>query len=105
MILAVTHDFSLIQITTTNCQLAILSISKLSIPDIQLILPVDPMAWATYPETAYREMLLCATSEGDLSFWATESDYHWVMTGRVATGKRHIRLARCSSAKKTVLGN
>jgi hypothetical protein len=94
----------LIQVTTTNCQLAILSVSKLSLPDVQLILPVDPMAWATYPETAYREMLLCASSEGVLSFWAPENDCQWVMTGRVPTGRHQIRLARCSSAKKTVLG-
>lgn len=104
LILAVTTEFTLLQITTNDYQLSIISNSKLSLPDVQLVLPVDPMAWATYPQTAYREMLLCTTSDGELSFWAPENESGWVMSGRVHTGKRQIRLARCSSAKKTVLG-
>ena len=104
MILAVTQDFTLIQISTLNSQLSMLSSTRLSLPDIQHVLPVDPMAWATYPEIAYGEVLLCATSGGELSFCTPENDQQWIMTGSVHTGRRDIRLARCSSAKKTVLG-
>lgn len=104
MILAVTKDFALLQININKCQLTIKSTFKLSLPTVSLVLPVDPMAWAAYPQPALREMILCATSDGELSFWAPESDNEWSCTGRVHTGRRKIRLARCSSAKKTVLG-
>jgi hypothetical protein len=55
-------------------------------------------------------VLVCASREGELSFWVPpgavgeKERREWTMTDVVHTERREIRLARCSSAKKTVLG-
>jgi hypothetical protein len=81
------------------------------------ILPVDPMAWSSHAQlSTERDVLVSISSEGLLSFWIPEdvasegSDENereggkWICTGSVHTGRKNIKLARCSSTKKTVLG-
>lgn len=77
------------------------------------ILPVDPMAWSSHLLSTDRDVLVSISSDGLLSFWIPEIESDslpesergkWRCTGSVHTGRRNIRLARCSSAKKTVLG-
>jgi hypothetical protein len=77
-----------------------------------MILPVDPMAWSNSfgrpnsgPGTEQRDMLLSLSDSGELAFWAPVSDKtsDWKCTGRVRTGRTGVRMARCSSAKKSVL--
>jgi hypothetical protein len=104
VIIAVTQDLRILQIRASKDRLEIISTSKFPLQDPHLILPVDPMAWATYPETIFREMFLCASSEGELTFWAPENETEWTRTGIVHTSRQKITMARCSSAKKTVLG-
>lgn len=82
-----------------------------------LILPVDPMAWGMKNEWVEHDALLSISEEGELAFWIPEdrqvinglstlNSGHsgWRCTGKVKTGRRPIRKARCSSAKKTALG-
>ncbi|KAJ3916631.1 RAVE protein 1 C terminal-domain-containing protein [Lentinula edodes] len=81
-----------------------------------LILPVDPMAWGMKNEWVEHDALLSISEEGELAFWIPEdrqvinglstlNSGHsgWRCTGKVKTGRRPIRKARCSSAKKTAL--
>lgn len=77
---------------------------------LSLIIPVDPMAWS-YSKGIRREqrhdVLLSISEDGDLAFWAFDNDdrhCEWVCSGLVRTGRSGYRLARCSSAKKTALG-
>ncbi|KAF7985328.1 hypothetical protein HWV62_6523 [Athelia sp. TMB] len=80
-----------------------------------MVLPVDPMAWAS--EMGARtphDVLLSVSDGGELAFWAleeafaqdgkAEAESEWKRTGSVRTGRKGIARARCSSAKKTVLG-
>ena len=70
------------------------------------ILPVDPMGWISShgPTGTERDVLLSVGRDGDLMFWVPEGKkISWRCTGRVRTGRTNIRMARCSSAKKTVL--
>lgn len=80
-----------------------------------MILPVDPMAWSGAGEgtletegPALHDVLLSVSADGQLSFWVTEdppkSSTGWKCTGTVTTNRSSIRMARCSSAKKTALG-
>ncbi|KAE9408257.1 WD repeat-containing protein [Gymnopus androsaceus JB14] len=81
-----------------------------------LIQPVDPMAWGMKNQWVEHDALLSISEAGELAFWAPEerdvvanvsgasmSSSGWRCTGRVKTGRRGIRKARCSSAKKTAL--
>ncbi|KAJ4485959.1 RAVE protein 1 C terminal-domain-containing protein [Lentinula aciculospora] len=81
-----------------------------------LILPVDPMAWGMKNGWVEHDALLSISEEGELAFWIPEDrqitnslsisnhdQSGWRCTGKVKTGRRHIRKARCSSAKKTAL--
>ncbi|KAJ3966484.1 RAVE protein 1 C terminal-domain-containing protein [Lentinula raphanica] len=77
------------------------------------ILPVDPMAWGMKNGWVEHDALLSISEEGVLAFWipedrqrnngASTDDQNWRCTGKVKTGRRQIRRARCSSAKKTAL--
>ncbi|OBZ78887.1 Regulator of V-ATPase in vacuolar membrane protein 1 [Grifola frondosa] len=66
----------------------------------KLILPVDPMAWSghygngIHSTSDAHDVLLSVSEEGELAFWCT---------GRVRTGRTGLRMAGCSSAKKSVL--
>ncbi|KAF5385516.1 hypothetical protein D9757_005413 [Collybiopsis confluens] len=84
-----------------------------------IIQPVDPMAWGMKNEWVEHDAVLSISEVGELAFWIPEerrvaalngasssshSDHPgWKCTGRVKTGRRGIRSARCSSAKKTAL--
>jgi len=79
----------------------------------RLILPVDPMAWSSHGLSIERDVLVSVSDDGVLSFWVPETESaiptkheksRWRCTGSVHTERKDIRLARCSSAKKTVLG-
>jgi len=51
-----------------------------------------------------RDVLLSVGSDGELMFWMPERKrVGWCCTGKVRTGRTNLRMARCSSAKKTVL--
>jgi hypothetical protein len=70
------------------------------------ILPVDPMGWISSrgPTAMERDVLLSIGSDGELMFWVPEGKrVGWRCTGKVRTGRTNLRMARCSSAKKTVL--
>ncbi|KAI0271408.1 WD repeat-containing protein [Gloeopeniophorella convolvens] len=67
------------------------------------IIPVDPMGWTSSRDVEH-DVLLSVSEEGELAFWVPdENGKGWRRTGRVRTGKTNISMARCSSAKKTVL--
>ncbi|EIN14095.1 WD repeat-containing protein [Punctularia strigosozonata HHB-11173 SS5] len=77
-----------------------------------MILPVDPMAWSTSfgqldasPGMDGHDTLLSLSESGELAFWVPDDDvaHQWRCTGRVKTGRKCVRIARCSSAKKSVL--
>lgn len=77
----------------------------LSSPSV-FILPVDPMGGVSSlgPAVMERDVLLSVDSDGELKFWIPEEKrIGWRCTGRVRTGRKNLRMARCSSAKKTVL--
>lgn len=64
------------------------------------------MGWVSSPGLAAmeRDVLLSVGSDGELMFWVPEGKgIGWRCTGSVRTGRKDIRVARCSSAKKTVL--
>jgi hypothetical protein len=70
------------------------------------ILPVDPMGWISSRGSTRLEqdVLLSVGRDGDLMFWVPErKGTSWRCTGRVRTARTNIRVAQCSSAKKTVL--
>ena len=73
---------------------------------VAFILPVDPMGWISSCDTAgmERDVLLSVGGDGEVMFWVPDGNgTGWRRTGRVRTGRASIRMARCSSAKKTVL--
>jgi hypothetical protein len=64
------------------------------------------MGWISSRDTAgmERDVLLSVGRDGELMFWVPDGNgTGWRRTGRVRTGRTNIRMARCSSAKKTVL--
>lgn len=64
------------------------------------------MGWISSRDTAgmERDVLLSVGRNGELMFWVPDGNgTGWRRTGRVRTGRTSIRMARCSSAKKTVL--
>ncbi|KAF9514679.1 hypothetical protein BS47DRAFT_1392270 [Hydnum rufescens UP504] len=104
------------------------SVSALPLPSPpSLILPVEPMAWAHQPlqhppdlisspiaspskhrynsSNTTQDTLVSVSDQGHLSFWIPEasSTQGWMCTGSIHTGQNGIRLARCSSAKKTAI--
>src|SRR6266851_5884203 len=87
--------------------LSLISQTALPLPSpAAFILPVDPMGWISSRGQAEMEkdVLLSVGRDGDLMFWIPEvKRASWRCTGRVRTGRTSIRMARCSSAKKTVL--
>lgn len=103
-------------------------------PNLKFIIPVDPMGWTdlyhtrtTTPNQAQVDALLSVNEDGDLAFWAPEdqpspsssrsdsrsnasdpipkpSQSFWKCTDSVRTGRKGLRVAACSSTKKSVLG-
>ena len=96
-----------------------------------LILPVDPMGWHQSTidwknNVPLQDMILTVSKSGVLEFWSPELGHHyegeqphaerhkagsrtdgdlpWKRTGIVRTGRENVSAARCSSRKKTVLG-
>ena len=72
------------------------------------------MAWGSYAVSTQHDVLVSISNEGELAFWVPEPESpctqesergKWRCTGSVHTSRKEIRMARCSSAKKTVLGN
>lgn len=64
------------------------------------------MGWVSSrgPAAVERDVLLSVGSDGEVMFWVPEGKGSgWRCTGSVRTGRKKIRMARCSSAKKTVL--
>ncbi|GJJ09914.1 hypothetical protein Clacol_004138 [Clathrus columnatus] len=119
LLIGVTDKSSIIQIKVASdiaCDESPVRLSDQSLPlnDLQHILPVDPMVWSSRPidmaDTllTQHDALVTISADGLLTFWASDvsSDNYkgsWRSTGSVATGRRGIRMARCSSAQKTVL--
>ncbi|KEP50346.1 RAVE protein 1 carboxy-terminal protein [Rhizoctonia solani 123E] len=70
-----------------------------------LILPVDPMGWSFTPDLVQgvHDSLLTISHSGVLAFWTLTGDGEWRATGRVHTQRASIKLAKCSTAKKSAL--
>ncbi|ELU39867.1 WD repeat-containing protein [Rhizoctonia solani AG-1 IA] len=70
-----------------------------------LILPVDPMGWSFTLDTlqAAHDSLLSISHSGVLEFWTLSGDGEWRATGQVHTERTSIKLAKCSTAKKSAL--
>jgi hypothetical protein len=87
--------------------LSLISQTALPLPSpATFTLPVDPMGWISSHDPAgmERDVLLSVDRDGQLMFWIPEGKTSgWRCTGKVRTGRRNIRMARCSSAKRTVL--
>ncbi|CCM05189.1 uncharacterized protein FIBRA_07398 [Fibroporia radiculosa] len=105
--------------------------SETSLPlscPLTFILPVDPMSWGgsptSVPSSDAHDVLLSISEDGELAFWVPEDfcdrlpdpqandrktvsgiirNGGWRCTGRVRTGRKGLRRAACSSAKKSVL--
>ncbi|KAL1738753.1 RAVE protein 1 C terminal-domain-containing protein, partial [Schizophyllum fasciatum] len=100
---------------TEPCALSVHCHAALPLPaPPALVRQVDPMAWGLgrawtgeHDVGAWTEhdVLLSVSDAGDLAFWVPEAagTHGWRCTGAVRTGRRGIRKARCSSAKKTAL--
>ncbi|EIW86859.1 hypothetical protein CONPUDRAFT_46132 [Coniophora puteana RWD-64-598 SS2] len=103
------HDLSIAHICVSskpNPTLVLFSRTTLPLPSPpMLILPVDPMAWTDSIALQSHDALLGVSEQGQLTFWVpdVDRDRSWVCTGRVNTGRKNLRMARCSSAKKSVL--
>lgn len=83
-----------------------------------MILPVDPMGWGRDQGSTIHDTLLSVSRSGELVFWVPDESplpsqitgttlddaLGWRCTGSVKTKRTGITKARCSSAKKTVLG-
>jgi hypothetical protein len=72
----------------------------------KLIIPVDPMAWSRTATLKEHDNLLSISEDGELCFWTLEHGRTpgWRCNGRVRTRRKCFKMARCSSAKKSVLG-
>ncbi|KAG6836376.1 hypothetical protein H0H93_008676 [Arthromyces matolae] len=109
-IVGITSDLSILQFRAysgPSPSLTLRSQSTLPLPyPPKFILPVDPMAWGQRQLRVEPDVLLSVSHEGELNFWVPEITQTppWVRTGIVKTGRRDIRKASCSSAKKTALG-
>ncbi|KAK0464982.1 RAVE protein 1 C terminal-domain-containing protein [Desarmillaria tabescens] len=85
-----------------------------------MIVPVDPMAWGLDHPWMKHDVLLSVSDVGELGFWVPQENgpegasaglngrenstaSTWVCTGKVRTGRKAIKRAKCSSAKKTAL--
>lgn len=114
-LLAVATDFSVTQIHCTlpsqysGMRLNLLGPTSFPAPtpgDVPtMILPVDPMGWSFAAEDS-QEMhvsLLSISKTGVLAFWTISDDGQWRATGQVHTQRTGIKLARCSTAKKSAL--
>lgn len=115
------EDSSLIHVSISSASLNIVTTMFLPTSSKPVsILPVDPMAWAVpilasaslgpgRARPTQRELVVSIAEDGEISFWALFSDKDssslvgWEKTSSVRTGRGHIRMGRCSSAKKTVL--
>ncbi|KIJ68609.1 hypothetical protein HYDPIDRAFT_24869 [Hydnomerulius pinastri MD-312] len=108
-IAGLTEDKSIFHIHITgspNPTLVLYSHNSLPLPETpKLILPVDPMAWSKTATLEEHDNLLSVSEDGELCFWILdhETSSGWRCTGRVKTGRKDFRMARCSSAKKSVL--
>ncbi|KDQ63425.1 hypothetical protein JAAARDRAFT_169243 [Jaapia argillacea MUCL 33604] len=111
-IVATTAEFSVIHIQVSYLptpSLDMHSHSSLPLPSPpRLVLPVDPMAWSEPSNSngiSERDIILSVSDQGELAFWGFDkgSSLGWRCTGKVKTGRTGIRMARCSSAKKSVL--
>lgn len=115
-LIGIAVDLSIIRIRVSPLSIGPPSLTVLesttltSSKPLRLVIPVDPMAWS-YSKGADRgrahDVILSIDEEGELAFWTFDLDglhQKWNCTGRVATGRRGYRAARCSSAKKSVLG-
>ena len=70
--------------------------------------PIIPLAPALTESQVERERdVLVSVLDGHLAFWMPDSDAPsgWKCTGSVNTKRNNIRMARCSSVKKTAIGN
>lgn len=109
--LTVENEIIHIRITRNNSTGKLLYNASSRLPagkPLYKIIPVDPMGWSEFNRYKQRnyDALLSIAQDGELSFWTFDEDKHntWVRTGSVSTGKSDLRLASCSSAKKTALG-
>ncbi|KAF9270044.1 WD repeat-containing protein [Marasmius fiardii PR-910] len=130
-IIGIGDDFSIAHITVGGNDadhppsLSLQSYSQLPITfsPTTMMVPVDPMAWVHRDLWEEYDALLSVSESGELTFWIPEAEEpnnlrsvkkvandasnergsEWRSTGRVKTGRRNIRKARCSSMKKTAL--
>ncbi|KAH7928501.1 hypothetical protein BV22DRAFT_1004629 [Leucogyrophana mollusca] len=105
-IVGLTPDFSIVHVHMSESSLILYSHNTLPLPSPpKLVLPVDPMAWSGINSWEEHDTLLSVSEEGELAYWITEEGNSpgWRCTGRVKTGRRDFRMARCSSAKKSAL--
>ncbi|KAF9229125.1 hypothetical protein BS17DRAFT_4921 [Gyrodon lividus] len=108
-IVALTEDKFLFHIhisASSNPTLVLCSYDSLPLAQTpKLIIPVDPMAWSRTATLEGHDTLLSISEDGELCFWTLGhgSTPGWRCTGRVRTGRKGFRMARCSSAKKSVL--
>ena len=94
-------------VTGESPSLTLISQTALPLPSPAIFtLPVDPMGWISSRDQAgmERDVLLSVGRAGELMFWVPEEKRGgWRCTGKVRTARENIRVAQCSSAKKTVL--
>jgi hypothetical protein len=107
-IIGVTPDMSVIHVHISDTRILSSSSCKalpISSPPI-MIIPVDPMGWTEHQTWSEQAILLSVSKQGDLEFWSHEvvSTQDWKCIGRISTGRTNLKLAVCSSAKKSALG-
>ncbi|KLO15044.1 hypothetical protein SCHPADRAFT_871712 [Schizopora paradoxa] len=114
-IIGITKDSLILRIRISNIdegtpELTLLNSTTIPLDgELSLIIPVDPMAWSfsrpSDEAAKAHDVLQTRNGSGELAFWTYDEDKHdtWVCTGKVNTSGRQIRMARCSSAKKTAL--
>jgi len=107
-LLGITAGMSIVHVHVGHTNsLALHSHDTLPLPFLPvMIIPVDPMGWSSSLSEREQAVLLSVSEHGDLAFWACEmgSKPDWRCTGRVSTGRSSLKLAACSSAKKSALG-
>ncbi len=115
-IIGITKDSCILRMRVSNTDKGppeFILLNSTTIPlneELSVIIPVDPMAWSfsrpSDEADRVHDVLQTRNHSGELAFWAYDADKHdtWVCTGKVRTSGRQIRMARCSSAKKTALG-
>ena len=65
-----------------------------------------PSSYSRSEQSVEHDVLLSISEDGELAFWIPEQEANivkWECTSRVKTGRKDIRMAACSSAKKSVL--